>query len=216
MSPSSPAPGWYPDPAGVGTRWWDGRSWTDFRQAATVTIVSQPPLPEGVSTGTLWILLQALIPLAQLAAQVPYLLSFRTLFGTQLAIMSRSRGSAISSADAHALLAQYAGAFGTFGVTSVLALVLSAAWVVLAVLDARALQRVGIVQPFHWAWSFLGPVYPIGRAVVLRRRIGRGIAPLWVLVAAFVATMLLGIGLEAAIFLPMFTGLASSPGFASS
>jgi scramblase/uncharacterized protein DUF2510 len=29
-----PPPGWYPDPAGgAGTRWWDGRGWTDHVQA---------------------------------------------------------------------------------------------------------------------------------------------------------------------------------------
>ena len=26
-----PAPGWYPDPAGGGLRWWDGTRWTDVR-----------------------------------------------------------------------------------------------------------------------------------------------------------------------------------------
>jgi hypothetical protein len=24
-----PAPGWYPDPQGMGQRWWDGQRWTD-------------------------------------------------------------------------------------------------------------------------------------------------------------------------------------------
>jgi uncharacterized protein DUF4328/uncharacterized protein DUF2510 len=28
------APGWYPDPAGAGTRWWDGQQWTGRRAVA--------------------------------------------------------------------------------------------------------------------------------------------------------------------------------------
>src|SRR5206468_9638315 len=52
--------------------------------------------------------------------------------------------------------------------------------VVLAFLDRRILLRRGIVRPFHWVWSVLPLVYLIGRSVVLRRRVGRGSAPLWV------------------------------------
>ena len=39
----SPAPGWYPDPAGSGgTRWWDGSTWTTSVQQPPV---QQPPVP---------------------------------------------------------------------------------------------------------------------------------------------------------------------------
>lgn len=34
--PPLPAPGWYPDPSGVGQRWWDGQAWGP---------TSPPPLP---------------------------------------------------------------------------------------------------------------------------------------------------------------------------
>jgi hypothetical protein len=34
--PPLPAPGWYPDPSGVGQRWWDGQAWGPS---------SPPPLP---------------------------------------------------------------------------------------------------------------------------------------------------------------------------
>ncbi|WP_369132611.1 phospholipid scramblase-related protein [Modestobacter sp. I12A-02662] len=38
MASPTPPPGWYPDPAGgPGTRWWDGRGWTEH--------VQQPPAP---------------------------------------------------------------------------------------------------------------------------------------------------------------------------
>jgi hypothetical protein len=210
MSVTGPAPGWYPDPVGSGTRWWDGRSWSDFRQPAQVEVVPQPPLPQGASTGTPWIYLQALIPVAQIAAQLPYLLSFRTLFAAQFALMSRSRGSVLPPAATRTLLTQYAGVFGVAGVTFGLSFLLLAAWVVLAVLDVRRLERIGVVQPFHWAWSLLGLVYPIGRAVVVSRRVGRGLGPLWVLIGAAVGSMVIALGVEAAIFVPIFTDVVSS------
>lgn len=57
--------------------------------------------------------------------------------------------------------------------------------VLLAYLDRKALQRRGYDRPFHWAWVFLGLlmyacslVYVIGRTIVIRRRGGRGAAPL--------------------------------------
>lgn len=175
-----------------------------------MTVVPQPPLPEGTSTGTPWIHLQALVPLAQVAALVPYLLSFRALFAAQLALTNRSRSATLSPAAAHTLFGQYAGVFGVAALSFGLSFVLSATWVVLAVLDARRLDRIGILQPFHWAWSFLGPVYPIGRAVVLRRRVGQGLGPLWLLIAAAVASMVIAFAVEAAVILPLFARFAAS------
>ncbi|WP_244527864.1 MULTISPECIES: hypothetical protein [unclassified Leifsonia] len=57
--------------------------------------------------------------------------------------------------------------------------------VLLAYLDRKALQRRGYDRPFQWVWAFLGLlmyacslVYVIGRTIVIRRRGGRGAAPL--------------------------------------
>lgn len=57
--------------------------------------------------------------------------------------------------------------------------------VLFAALDRKALLRRGYDRPFHWAWAFLGVfmyacslVYAIGRTIVVRRRGGRGIAPM--------------------------------------
>ena len=209
MSATGPTPGWYPDPAGAGSRWWDGRSWTDFHHVSSARPVAQRPLPEGASTGTPWVLIQAVIPLAHALAEVPYLLSFRSLFAAQTALMLREHGSEPSSGDAHTLLALYGGSLGTFAVTTALSLALSAAWVVFALLDARRLERIGIARPFHWAWSFLGFVYPIGRAVVVRRRVGHGLTPIWVLIGATAVSFVLVLGLEGAILLPTFADVAS-------
>lgn len=42
-SPQAPPPGWYPDPGGVGLRWWDGTRWTHH--------VSGRPSPAGEAAG---------------------------------------------------------------------------------------------------------------------------------------------------------------------
>jgi hypothetical protein len=65
--------------------------------------------------------------------------------------------------------------------------VVYAATVVLAFLDWRALQHAALVRPFHWAWAFLGGwVYVIGRSVVVKTRTGRGLLPIWVMIAVVV------------------------------
>jgi hypothetical protein len=38
-----PPPGWYPDPAGAGLRWWDGERWTEQVGGPPPTAASQPP-----------------------------------------------------------------------------------------------------------------------------------------------------------------------------
>lgn len=73
-----------------------------------------------------------------------------------------------------------------------------AAIVVMAYFDWRELGRRGFVQPFHWAWAFLGTlVYVVGRSVVVYSRSGRGLTPIWVLLAVTVFGMIVG-GIKAA------------------
>ena len=60
--------------------------------------------------------------------------------------------------------------------------------------DYVQLGRLGYAKRFHWAWSFLSPVYPIGRAVVVRRQAGAGSATMWIALAATAASLLLSIG----------------------
>jgi len=75
--------------------------------------------------------------------------------------------------------------------------VLGAAVVLFSWLDWRWLVRAGVPQPFHWAFGFFSllgyPVYAIGRAVVTRRRTGRGMAVLWVVIALFAVSIVVSI-----------------------
>ena len=76
-----------------------------------------------------------------------------------------------------------AGGWGIYLVTALL-----------AYFDWRKLGRDGYARPFHWAWAFLtGTVYVIGRSVVVRRRSGRGLLPIWVLIAVFVLSCVVSI-----------------------
>jgi hypothetical protein len=158
---STPAPGWYPDPAGTNRRrWWDGRGWTEHvADGGWDGTIDQPPLAQGAQVNTVFIWIIALLPLVSAVAFLAW-----DVEGFVRRSVESPRTAGL--ADAGYLLLQ-----GT-------SLLLYVAQVVLALLDRRALQRMGVVKPFHWAWSFLSVVYLIGRTVVLRRRVHRGLAPL--------------------------------------
>jgi hypothetical protein len=180
-NPTSPgfAPaGWYPTaPGSPQLRWWDGRQWTENVHTLGATSVPAETAPAGTSPYTAWIWIYALLPLVQFA-ELPILSSFYTrVFAAGL-----RDPSAITAAE-------YAPGSG-FLVIEGLAFVLLAIYVVLALLDFRALKARGVPRPFHWAWSFFGffspLVYIIGRTVVVRRRVGSGLAPIWVNIVAIV------------------------------
>ena len=144
----------------------------------------QPPLPEGTSVSTAWIWIVAALPLVQLVLLATY--DWRGLMERSFDAPSQP----FAAYDAGYFLVQAAG-FVLYGVA-----------VVLAWLDHRELRRRGVVAPFSWAWAFLGSiVYVIGRTVVLRRRVGRGSAPLW----AFVATTVLGFVVTLAVVVSALT-----------
>ncbi len=82
-----------------------------------------------------------------------------------------------------------------------------------AYLDYRELERREVPRPFHWAWAFLSySVYPIGRSVVVRRRTGRGISPMWVSISLIVLSFILGIVLVVVIMASVFNQIATLPG----
>ncbi|MEV8213308.1 DUF2510 domain-containing protein [Leifsonia sp. NPDC077715] len=173
--PGAPAPGWYPDPTGVGgLRWWDGVHWTDHvsTAASPYTPARRRPLPEGTPVYTVWIWLVVALPI------IPVLLLF--LVQPQVMFHEVSVGGRSTLAvDPFALIGG-----PVYFLVAGLGWLVTAAVIVFSWLDYRELVRRGVERPFHWAWSFLGIVYPIGRSVIVRGVAGgRGLAPLWAAIA---------------------------------
>lgn len=176
---------WYPDPQVPGQkRWWDGQRWTEHTNGDTVHAArgQAPALAPGVKTGTAWIWLIVLLPI----------LSFIPLLTIDWATYVRVAAIAPTSPAGQLGLLASPG----YLITVVLSVLLSAITVVLAFLDTRELTRRGIVGPFHWAFAFIGgTVYVIGRSVIVKRRTGGGLAPLWaqigVILLSFVVAILI-------------------------
>jgi len=129
----------------------------------------QQALPEGTSVSTPWIWLIVLFPLLSLVDVLT--VDYSTIFAASL-----EDPAAVPEVQLRDVL------------STLLSFVLWGLTVLFAWLDHKALLRRGIVAPFHWAYAFIPVtlVYVIGRTVVLRRRVGRGSAPLWVLVGVLV------------------------------
>ena len=189
--------GWYPDPSGGrGTRWWDGQQWTQHvSDPALQVYASNEPRRVDPSTPiyTPWIWLIVLLPLLSLVT-----LLFWDMDSYLTASMSTDDPFAQYS-DPGYLVEQGTG-WLIYGVS-----------VLFAFLDRRVLLQRGFDRPFHWAWTFLGGiVYIIGRSVIVRRRSGRGLLPIWVYIAVFVVSMIVVI---AKIVGAVSTAMAVTPGF---
>lgn len=180
--PSAPVPGWYPDPYGYrGLRWWDGTRWGDQWAPApsAYTAQSRRPLDPATPIYTVWIWLVAAMP--ALTGALIFLLH------PQVLLRPVPGTGRVTIADPFALIGG-----PMYFLVMVLGWLISAAVIVFSWLDYRELVRRGVERPFHWAWSFLGLVYPIGRSVVIRGvAAGRGLAPVWVAIAAQALTLVL-------------------------
>jgi hypothetical protein len=164
-----PAPGWYLDPESGERRWWNGIAWANrsdelrAQAAATVGLIRQPALPTStsVSPWPVWVI--AMLPL--LGAAPVLLLDLK---GYARAVLVATEAHTVAPPPPGLLAAQLLGVVTLVGA------------VVLAYLDRRLLIGRGVLRPFHWAWAVVPLAYLIGRAVILRRRVGRGSAPIWV------------------------------------
>jgi hypothetical protein len=188
--------GWYPVAAGSPQqRWWDGARWTEHvygpttstvQPAAAQAAVAQPTAvlraPEGVKPGTVWFWLLAVgAPVLTLLDLIP-----TSIWLSQIIAGDTTSASGILAAEFNPayVLVLFSGWF------------IYAVCIVFALLDWRELKAHGVPKPFHWGWSFFviaigwPAVYVIGRSVVVRRRTGSGLAPLWVF-----------IGLEVVVFI---------------
>lgn len=178
-SPSiTPPPGWYADPNTPGTlRWWDGTAWSDLYASGAAAGLERPRLAAETKVDGVWIWLVAALPLVSIASF--FLIDFR---GYMQGLMTGDIRGAFSSlwVGYFAALALTWGAWG--------------AAVLFAYFDWRNLRAVGVVRPFHWAWTFFyGIVYLIGRAVILRKVSSRGFGPLWAGIAVYVIVFIASI-----------------------
>jgi hypothetical protein len=196
-------PGWYPDAnAPGGQRWWDGTQWTEHvgQQAQAYQAFAPLKAPEGTKTGTLWIWLIVLLPLLGLVTY--FAIDWKAYIDSVLTAQGGSYGytgmGTLYSQPGYLLT----GALGwlSYGAT-----------VAFAALDSRELKKRGVPQPFHWAFAFLtGVVYVIGRSVVVKRRTGGGLAPLWVYIGVTVALLIAGIAFSVLLFQYMFAAMPTS------
>jgi hypothetical protein len=94
-----------------------------------------------------------------------------------------------------------------------LSFLLFAAAILLIVLDWRALNKASVPRPFHWAWGFFmiigAPVYMIGRSIVVRRRTGSGLAPMFVNLGLIVVNFAIGITIAVVTFMTILENTPS-------
>lgn len=184
-----PEAGWYPDtPATTRLRWWDGRQWTEHFSDSAVQVSTAPAysmavparntVPASTPLGTVFIWILVLLPLVSLAQY--FTVDFRQL-GIDAMRNAGTPGASLAIYSNPAYL-----------ITQLVGLVVYGLTVVLAFFDWRTLKLRGVERPFFWAWQFLSPVYVIGRSVVVHRRAGRGLAPLWVYIGVVVVGFVVG------------------------
>jgi hypothetical protein len=174
-------PGWYADHTGEPRmRWWDGSQWTDHVSDPTPRPYQLAParntVPSTTPVGNVFIWIIVLLPLVSIA------LSFTVDYAALGRAVVDSQGTASS-------LAIYSNP--AYLLSSLFSYVLIAVTTLLAYFDWRRLKRTGFERPFFWVWGLLGIVYVIGRTVVVRRRSGRGIAPLLAYIGVLVASYII-------------------------
>ena len=176
-TPNATPPGWYADPNIPGhQRWWDGQQWTEHVGAPAAPLVA----PAGTKTDTVWIWLIVLLPL----------LSIGSLF--LLDIGDYMRQIIANPSSPNALLSLYTSP--GYLIVMLSSFVLYVLTVIFAAVDMRTLTARNVPKPFHWAWSFFGSlVYTIGRSVVVHRRTGAGLRPLWGMIAVYVLSIIVTI-----------------------
>jgi hypothetical protein len=186
------AAGWYADPSNPAQqRWWDGTQWTEqvsAPAAAAYVAGEQQKAPAGTSGNTPWIWIVVFLPLLGL---IPlFFIDFASLIDDSIRYASDPAGMT------SAMIAFYTQP--AIILTFVLSFVVMVGTIVFSYLDWRELKRRGVPQPFHWAFSFLaiagwGIVYPIGRAVVAKRRTGSGNGVLLAVILTIVLSFIVAI-----------------------
>lgn len=165
----------------------------------TAPYVAEPEVRRDIPTGTVWIWLVILLPLISL----PTLFLFDWSGYIDDVVRDSMNPTGVTQSWAMSFTA------GSLGITALGYLVV-AAQILFAFLDWRTLRKRGVERPFHWAWIFFALVitngiYVIGRGVVLRRRTGGGLGPVWAWIAVTVLSLAVGIAFAVFLFSQMIT-----------
>ncbi|MGN8027320.1 hypothetical protein [Microbacterium sp. 22242] len=158
---------------------------------------SAPTVPAGTPVHTRWGWVTALIPVAGVVLTIVQLWMMSAVmldYFRQLAALiaaSRSDPGVYDPAVMNGLMATMMPMWIGVMVLSVVSWGLYGLGVVAAYFDFQELGRLGYPKRFHWAWNFLSPVYPIGRAVVVQRQAGAGRATMWISIGALAASFLI-------------------------
>lgn len=174
--PATPA-GWYPEPTGLPLqRWWDGSRWTEHLHDPSLEVygaTAKPIVGAGTPVYNVYIWLVVALPLVSVARLLTY----------------DMRGAVLGSRVGPSLIFDPG-----YLLSTLLSWSLYLGTVAVAFFDWRKLTRDGFVRPFHWAFAFITPaVYAIGRSVIVNRRAGRGLAPLWACVAVIAISLVVTI-----------------------
>ncbi|HEY0259614.1 MAG TPA: DUF2510 domain-containing protein [Lacisediminihabitans sp.] len=168
---ATPVPGWYPDYTGLPRlRWWDGTGWTEHLHdpaLATPGLAARPALRPGtpVYTVFLWVIL---------GLQLVSVITLSTLDLNGLVTRTATDSTMGGSMTMTTLSPGYL-------LTSLVGYLAWGLGVLLAYFDWRRLRNTGFDRPFHWAFTFINSgVYIIGRSVIVKRRAGRGLLPIWI------------------------------------
>lgn len=214
-----PVAGWYPDPDNSARfRWWNGIAWTDnFTDAAAPAAVTAsnlasplPPstpysyastplsAPAGTSWNTVWIWLIVFVPYVSLVGF--FLVDWRGMFDLSTITSETAMMMAMFSPGYFLSIALGFAAYGL------------SVW--FAYLDWRELEQRNVPRPFHWAFAFLSSaVYPIGRSVVVKRRTGHGLSPMWVSIALIVLSFVFSIYFSVYLITMVFEQAAATMGY---
>ncbi|MDQ4212326.1 hypothetical protein [Microbacterium capsulatum] len=181
----------------------------------TQVTIPGPTVPPGTPVHTRWgwVTAYVLVAAAVLtAAQLWAMSGFMQAYLRQLTFLLTTMRTRPGTAAPSPMIEMYSSMMPmtiAFTLIGLLNWGLLALGVVAAYRDHEELGRLGYPKRFHWAWSFLNPVYPIGRAVVVHRQAGAGWATLWVAIAATAATFLISIGWSMWLLITMFDAIAS-------
>ncbi|MAT18851.1 MAG: hypothetical protein CMF56_09860 [Leifsonia sp.] len=162
----------------------------------TVDATTALRAPAGTSTSTPWIWVIALVPLLSVIPAM--FIDWRGILTISLLYPSDPAAQFALFTDPGYLS------------TVLLGIVATAILVLGAYFDHKQLKARGVPQPFAWPWMLFvfvaggNLVYVIGRSVVVRRRTGGGLAPLWATIAVHAVSLVVGIVIMSIVFSTVF------------